>query len=235
MSLGCGTLTWHCAERVVSNRIVLRSTGMKGMPAIRLRCDRRATAPGGPQARLRAAGAWRAATPARSPACAASPARRRQWARPVLRWARRATTRCGVEAADERGQGAAPVRPTVPARLLRGGCPGRRAGRARPTLGLPIRAHARGCRRRHRLGPTAGCRAGCPGKDRCVGSARREAVIGWCPRAAPAHLRPRPSASICPRRWGRSRRYVLRAPGSGRRTAGRPRDCPGSARIPGAG
>ena len=33
MSLGSGTLTWHCAERVVSNLIVLRSTGMNGMPA----------------------------------------------------------------------------------------------------------------------------------------------------------------------------------------------------------
>ncbi|MNV37048.1 hypothetical protein D3C71_1285510 [compost metagenome] len=33
MSLGSGTLTWHCAERVVSNLIVARSTGMNGMPA----------------------------------------------------------------------------------------------------------------------------------------------------------------------------------------------------------
>jgi hypothetical protein len=33
VSLGSGTLTWHCAERVVSNLIVARSTGMNGMPA----------------------------------------------------------------------------------------------------------------------------------------------------------------------------------------------------------
>lgn len=30
---GCGTLTWHCAERELSYWIVLRSTSMNGMPA----------------------------------------------------------------------------------------------------------------------------------------------------------------------------------------------------------
>src|SRR3546814_3595898 len=30
---GCGTLTWHCAERELSYWMVLRSTSMNGMPA----------------------------------------------------------------------------------------------------------------------------------------------------------------------------------------------------------
>ena len=33
VSEGWGTLTWHCAEREVSKRIMLRSTSMNGMPA----------------------------------------------------------------------------------------------------------------------------------------------------------------------------------------------------------
>src|SRR3546814_1675503 len=32
-SVGCGTLTWHCAERELSYWMVLRSTSMNGMPA----------------------------------------------------------------------------------------------------------------------------------------------------------------------------------------------------------
>src|SRR3546814_1481559 len=33
VSVGCGTLTWHCAERELSYWMVLRSTSMNGMPA----------------------------------------------------------------------------------------------------------------------------------------------------------------------------------------------------------
>src|SRR3546814_16056645 len=32
VSVGCGTLTWHCAERELSYWMVLRSTSMNGMP-----------------------------------------------------------------------------------------------------------------------------------------------------------------------------------------------------------
>src|SRR6218665_3035952 len=33
VSVGCGTLAWHCAERELSYWMVFRSTPMKGMPA----------------------------------------------------------------------------------------------------------------------------------------------------------------------------------------------------------
>src|SRR3546814_19941665 len=33
VSVGCGTLTWHCAERELSYWMVLRSTSLNGMPA----------------------------------------------------------------------------------------------------------------------------------------------------------------------------------------------------------